>query len=191
MSGEERLEELHVIERTTNHMAHLLDNVLTLSKGEAGKLECHPESIEVRQFCQRLVERFQAISEDSHTIELSAECPELQVSVDQKLLEHILSNLLSNAIKYSPAGGAIFFELVRKNEDLIFRIKDEGIGIPEADQAHLFEAFHRGMNVDNIEGTGLGLSIVKQFVDLHDGTISVESSPGNGATFTVTLPCCA
>jgi signal transduction histidine kinase len=70
----------------------------------------------------------------------------------------------------------------------VFRIKDEGIGISEADQHHLFEAFHRGENVGNIKGTGLGLSIVKQFVELHDGRISVESELGKGTTFTVVIP---
>jgi two-component system sensor histidine kinase/response regulator len=188
MPVEKRVEELQVIERTVNHLNSLLENVLTVTKGQVGKIEFRPELTDVQQLCQKLIERFRAMSEETHSIEFSHVGDRLQASVDPKLLEHILSNLLSNAIKYSPTGSGVFFEFSGNNNELVFQIKDEGIGISEADQHHLFDPFHRGENVGTIKGTGLGLSIVKQFVELHDGRISVESELGKGTTFTVVIP---
>jgi signal transduction histidine kinase len=100
----------------------------------------------------------------------------------------VFSNILSNAVKYSPSGGTIRFTCCEEGETLIFCVTDQGIGIPEEDLLHLFESFHRGANVENVKGTGLGLSIVKQFVELHDGTITVESRVQHGTSITVTLP---
>jgi len=99
-----------------------------------------------------------------------------------------LVNLLSNAFKYSPPGSTVQLRLACQDNWATLRIQDQGIGIPLEDQARLFETFHRARNVGNIHGTGLGLTIVKRAVDLHQGTIAVESQVGVGTTFTVTLP---
>ena len=115
------------------------------------------------------------------------EIPEL-VSIDGKLLQHILYNLLWNAVKYSPQGGQVYLKLSYLNNYAIFQIQDEGIGIPEAEQKYLFNSFYRAQNVADISGTGLGLTIVKNFVDLHRGKIFVESEVGVGSTFTFILP---
>jgi len=108
--------------------------------------------------------------------------------MDEKLLQHILTNLLSNAVKYSPQGGTINFELFCNPNEVIFRIQDHGLGIPSHEQTNLFNPFERGSNVGQISGTGLGLAIVKNCVDLHGGTILVESEVGVGTTFTITFP---
>ncbi len=108
--------------------------------------------------------------------------------VDEKLLRSIFINLLSNAIKYSPAGGAISCSVVLESERLIIRVRDEGIGISQEDQQRLFEAFYRAENVIDIQGSGLGLTVVKKCVDLHGGTVEVESELGKGTEFGVTLP---
>jgi signal transduction histidine kinase len=96
--------------------------------------------------------------------------------------------LLSNAIKYSPKGCTIQFDLICNASEAVFRIQDTGIGIPTEDLEKLFDSFRRASNVGTIQGTGLGLAIVKNCVDLHRGTIAVESEIGVGTTFTVTLP---
>jgi len=108
--------------------------------------------------------------------------------MDEKLLRHILSNLISNAIKYSPQGGTVSFDVTCNADAVLFRISDQGIGIPEEDLPHLFESFYRAGNVGNVSGTGLGLSIVKRSVDRHGGIIEVESLPGKSTTFRVTIP---
>lgn len=111
-----------------------------------------------------------------------------QSYMDEKLLRQILENLLSNAIKYSSSGSPVEFTLSYLETQIVFQIRDRGIGIPIEDQQRLFETFHRATNVGTIAGTGLGLAIVKKCVDVHQGQIAVESEIGVGTTFTVTLP---
>jgi signal transduction histidine kinase len=107
---------------------------------------------------------------------------------DERLLRHILSNLIGNAIKYSPAGSPVEFEIRTEGRQAICVVRDRGVGIPPEDQERLFHAFHRGANVRDVPGTGLGLTIVKRCVELHGGTLHLESAPGRGTTVTVSLP---
>ena len=107
---------------------------------------------------------------------------------EPKVLEQILNNLLGNAARYSPDKRTVEVRLSREQEMLVLSVSDQGIGIQPQDLATLFEPFKRGSNVGAIKGTGLGLSIVKQSVELHGGTIEVESTPGMGSTFTVRFP---
>jgi signal transduction histidine kinase len=102
-------------------------------------------------------------------------------------LRPIFTNLLSNAVKYSEPGRPVEFRLERDGRDVVCTVRDHGIGIPEADQAWLFNAFHRGSNVGPRAGTGLGLVIVKRCVELHGGMIHVESKLGEGTVVTVRL----
>jgi signal transduction histidine kinase len=97
-------------------------------------------------------------------------------------------NLLSNAIKYTIHGGSIEFNITMIGEKIDFEIVDNGIGIPEKDQTYLFEPFHRGENVGEIQGTGLGMSIVKRSVEMHKGTISFESKLNKGTKFKIGIP---
>jgi signal transduction histidine kinase len=141
-----------------------------------------------------LVEELQLSADGQHTIIFTPQGlgsdseSSTSAFLDEKLLQHILSNLLSNAIKYSPSGSTIQFVLTCFDSHVVFQIQDRGMGIPDEDQPRLFEAFHRASNVTKLPGTGLGLAIVKNAVDLHGGTITVNSKEGIGTTFTVTLP---
>lgn len=184
---EKKLHHLRRIVLTVKHMTQLLNDVLLIGKAEAGKLQCSRLAFDVVQFCRDLVEEMQMIT-DSHLITFNHQCGGGKVDLDEKLLRHVLSNLLSNAIKYSPKGGNVYFDLVCTQKSASFRIKDEGIGIPEIDKVQLFDSFYRASNVGTISGTGLGLSIVKRAVDLHGGSIAVESEVGVGTTFLVSLP---
>ena len=186
-SEDKKLLHLRRIILTVKHMTQLLNDVLLLGKAEAGKLQCSRSVFDVVQFCRDLVEEMQMIT-DSHTITFNHQCDCDKVDLDEKLVRHVLSNLLSNAIKYSPRGGNVYFELACTQKEVIFRVKDEGIGIPDIDKVQLFESFYRASNVGTISGTGLGLTIVKQAVDLHGGKITVESEVGVGTTFLVSLP---
>ncbi len=182
------------------HMTQMLDEVLLVGKAEAGKLEFNPTPLNVIQFCRSLVEELQQGLGREYTIiftlqDLSTEgeseadySPCTAAKLDKKLLQYIISNLLSNAIKYSPVSSTIHLALTCQKNQIKIQIQDEGIGIPEEDQIRLFEAFHRATNVEGIPGTGLGLVIVKNAVDLHGGSIAINSKVGEGTTFTVTLP---
>lgn len=184
----EKLTHFQQIQTTVKHMIELLNNVLLIGKAEAGKLEFHPTSLDLLQFCHDLVAEIQLSAGSQYTITLVNQGECTKVCIDEKLLRPILSNLLSNAIKYSPQGGTIHFDLICQLGEAIFHVQDQGIGIPKVDQAQLFESFHRASNVGSIVGTGLGLAIVKKSVDSHGGKIAVQSEVGVGTTFTVTLP---
>ena len=102
-------------------------------------------------------------------------------------MRHIFSNLLSNAAKYSPEGAEDKLSVEPEIGSLIFKVTDQGIGIPAADVPHLFEPFHRAKNVGQVSGTGLGLMITKRCVELHGGSIAVSSTVGEGTTVEVRL----
>ncbi|QUY41487.1 ATP-binding sensor histidine kinase [Acaryochloris marina] len=176
------------IQRNVKHMTGLLDDVLVLSKADVGKTEFNPVSIDLTVFCSSLVEEFQLNTKRGQNIEYVLEGKQTTCFSDEKILRQILSNLLSNAIKYSPESSIVCFTVTFSNDEVIFLIKDQGIGIPESDQPHLFESFQRATNVGQIQGTGLGLAIVKKSVELHQGTITFESIASQGTTFIVKLP---
>lgn len=186
LTEDKKLNHLQRIQLTVKHMTGLLNDVLLIGKAEAGKLEFQPKHLNLVQFCRDLIEEIQ-LTANKHIIAFCTQEQSTNAYLDEKLLWHILCNLLSNAIKYSPQGGTVHFDLVCKQGEAIFQVRDEGIGIPEADQAQLFNSFYRASNVGTISGTGLGLAIVKKFVDLHGGQIAIESQVGIGTTFTVTF----
>ncbi len=175
------------IKNATKRMNNLLDDVLLVGKSESGKAVINGAYINLTKFCQELVEEMQMSVGSKHTINFVSQGND-NAYLDEKLLHHILSNLLSNAIKYSPQGGEVSFKLLGEPNQVTLEIMDCGIGIPPNDIEQLFGFFHRGSNVKSIPGTGLGLSIVKQYVDLHGGTITVNSEVGIGTTFIVVLP---
>ncbi|WP_368008976.1 hybrid sensor histidine kinase/response regulator [Laspinema palackyanum] len=186
-SEEKKISHLKRIQSSIKTMTKLLDEVLTIGKADAGKLEFNPIKLDVVNLAQELVEELH-LTTDKPRINLQVFGEIDQASMDPKLLRHILTNLLSNALKYSPAGGTVEFTLTGQGEYLILSVQDSGIGIPESDLIHLFESFQRASNVGSLPGTGLGLAIVKKCVDRHHGTITVNSTVGVGTTFTVTLP---
>lgn len=188
MSAEEKQERHSVIRDSIGRMVTLLDNILIIGRAESGKLTFNPAPLDVIAFCQDLAEEARQAGGTTRLIDFSYQGTCAGASLDANLLRHILDNLLSNAIKYSPAESTITFSLDCQPDRIVFRVQDQGIGIPEADQARLFEAFHRASNVGHRPGTGLGLAIVKQSVDLHGGTIAFESTEGVGTMFTVVIP---
>ena len=175
------------IQKATEQLSQMLDDILFFSKAESAKINFAPKPLELVQFCNDLVIQMQ-MRISQNPIHFVTEDKSLTACIDKKLLEPILNNLLDNAIKYSPSQMTIDLKLYCKNEKLIFQVKDMGIGISVADQQRIFEPFYRGSNIDHIPGTGLGLSILKTLVDLHHGQVSVESQICVGTTFTVMLP---
>jgi signal transduction histidine kinase len=173
------------IRNAIRHMIRILDGVLHIGKAEAGRLEFKPAPLKLGQFC---VDLLKELPSGDREIVFINQCCDLCCCLDENLLRHILSNLISNSIKYSPSGSKIKFEVSCQNQQVVFEIQDNGIGIPPEDQQHLFESFHRASNVGNIQGTGLGLAIVKRCVALHGGEISVESQVGVGTKFEVKIP---
>lgn len=187
---DEKTEILTAIENSVRRMTSMLDNVLLIGKAEADMLRFKPAGMNLSELCR-------ACACEAETTSNSANRPRLEVAIgpdighamaDETLLRHILGNLLSNAFKYSPAGGTVRFSVLREGGKIVFRISDEGIGIPPEELPRLFGSFHRAENVGNIQGTGLGLAIVKKSLELHGGSIEVESELGRGTHFTASIP---
>jgi signal transduction histidine kinase len=185
---ERKIEHLQRIQSSVERMTQLLNDVLLLGKAEAGKIEYQPSPLNLDKLCIDLVEELQLGAGSRHIITFVKQGKCTTTCMDEKLLRQIFSNLLSNAIKYSPLGSTIQFEANYQEQEVIFQIKDSGIGIPIEDQQRLFEPFHRAKNVGTISGTGLGMAIVKKSVDLHGGQITVMSEVGIGTTFIVVMP---
>jgi signal transduction histidine kinase len=184
-SPEKRHGYIQRAKAAVERMNQLLEDVLVMGETESRCFDHHPQPLPLLAFCQELIQPFGATH--PMQVEVTGIGMGEQIKLDERLLRHILTNLLSNAVKYSPVGSPIQFRLSRQANQLSFQIQNQGIGIDKADQARLFDSFYRGNNVGTVPGTGLGLAIVKQCVELHQGQIKVESQPGMGATFTVTL----
>ncbi|MGG6293129.1 PAS domain S-box protein [Leptolyngbya sp. AN02str] len=190
LTEEKKRKHCDRIRFAVKHMTQLLDDVLIVSKAEAGKLPFDPIRIELTAFCRNLVEDLKSGIGKDCTIHFSSQTEPIMGEFDEKLLRQVLENLISNAVKYSPQGQPVYFELRETQETAEFRVQDKGIGIPDAEIPHLFEPFQRASNVGGISGTGLGLSIVKKAVELHQGIITVNSHVGQGSLFTVIMPRC-
>ncbi len=188
ISEEKRQDELSQITKSVKHMVTLLDDVLMIGKANSGRLELTSEPINLENFCREILTEIQHSFGMGHHFVFSCAGEVRIVNMDQTLLRHILGNLLSNAVKYSPVETTVTFTVTYEAAQVVFCVADQGIGIPEADQPHLFEPFYRAKNVRLVPGTGLGLAIVKQSVDRHGGAIHFETQPGKGTTFTVSIP---
>jgi PAS domain S-box-containing protein len=185
---EEKTDYLLAINTNVERMTQMIDDILVIGKIEAKVLEVNPQPLNLVAFCQGLLAE-PDYRRPQAPLQFVCRSHQFWAEVDERLLRSVLGNLLSNAIRYSPALGRITLKLSKRQNVAIFRVEDEGMGIPLCDRRDLFKPFHRGRNVSNIPGTGLGLSIVKQFVDLQNGTITVTSRQGQGTTFVVRLPC--
>jgi PAS domain S-box-containing protein len=188
LEPEDRKEQLQSIRKNTRRMADLMEEVLVLGMVEAGKLDFKPAGLDFASFCRRLVDELQSATNNKCPVQISTADDVRKAYADERLLQHVFINLLSNAVKYSPAGSPVQLDAERDGTFAICRIRDHGMGIPEADIERLFSAFHRGRNAGHVPGTGLGLTIVKRCVELHRGKIKVESAVGRGTTVTVRLP---
>jgi PAS domain S-box-containing protein len=187
LSEERKRSHLDNIQTQIKHLVELLDDVLTLSRAENLELEISATPLNLAALCRELVTEMQQTTRQ-HQIEMSITGVDIMPQMDAKLMRQVIANLLSNAVKYSPAGGVVNLELHISDEQILLRVRDRGIGIPETDIKRLFEAFHRAENVGTISGTGLGLPIVKRAVEAHRGTIGVDSKQGEGTTFTIRIP---
>jgi PAS domain S-box-containing protein len=179
---------LRHINDAVGKMTLMLEDVLVLGKTESAQLAFNPAPLNLLPFCQKIIDDIQVGQGAKARIVFTHTGACRTAEFDSTLLRYILNNLLSNALKYSTADRQVQLRLECQTSAVIFQIQDAGIGIPLDAQAHLFEAFYRANNVDGVPGTGLGLSVVKQAVDLHAGTIEVDSEVDVGTTFTVTIP---
>ncbi len=181
----ERLEHLKTIQGHSWRMASLMEAVLVFGRADAGKLEFQAMDFDLTASLQRWMDEYvRAAQVESRIRTHLCELPRKAYG-DPDLLRHIFTNLLSNAVKFSPPGSEVQVTLERDATDAVLTVQDKGAGIPEADRALLFTAFHRGANVRHVPGTGLGLAVIRRCLDLHRGSIQIDSTEGNGTCVTV------
>jgi PAS domain S-box-containing protein len=188
LEEQERQEQLEAIKTNVLRMSSLMEEVLFFSGLEAGKFACQPAPLDLEDFLRRLCDEMRSATHDRCPFIWRAGNDLSGAKADETLLHRLFSNVLINAAKYSPERSPVHFSARREGVDAVFEVTDHGIGIPAEAQPRLFEAFFRAENVAGRAGTGLGLIIVRRCVELHRGTISIESTEGLGTCVRVRLP---
>lgn len=185
---EKREKYINKIKANVKNLMVILNDFLSLSKLEEGKINIQPEFLDLVQFSKAIVEEIETTKKQGQVIELVHSLPIIKVYMDPKLVRHILLNLLSNAIKYSHQNKEIRLSIDKKGKRASIKIEDQGIGIPKKERVNLFKRFYRAENAANFQGTGLGLHLVKNYLDLVGGSISFSSELHKGTIFIVELP---
>jgi signal transduction histidine kinase len=176
------------IRSSVSQLTGILDDFLSLGKLDEGRVEVNRENINLSELFEEIQTELTPILKEGQQIVPEHPTANEDFSIDKRILRNITFNLISNASKYSDPGKSIYLSWRQSDEGLELSVQDEGIGIPEEEQKHLFEQFFRASNATSIQGTGLGLNIVKRYVDLLGGTISFVSEFGKGTKFTTSIP---
>ncbi len=185
---EKRHRHIDRIKSAVHNLTSILNDFLSLGKLEEGMVTSSPVTFDISVFSNEVVGELKETTRTGQAINYKHTGERTMVKLDKNLTRNICINLLSNAIKYSNENTQIFFTTSLSDNHLEIAVTDQGIGIPESEQVHVFERFFRANNAVNIQGTGLGLNIVKKYVDLMQGMITFNSTSGKGTTFKVTLP---
>ena len=187
----QRTQFLENIRRSGHHLLGLINDILDLSKVEAGRMELRRETIQLHELILGCVAIVQPLAYKKRiTLDANSRAGDLTIPADPARVKQILYNLLSNAVKFTPEGGRVTVTAEIAESEARVAVQDTGIGITLADQAIIFDEFQQ---IDQgparqQEGTGLGLALVRRLVELHGGRVWVESAPGEGSRFTFTLP---
>ncbi len=193
-SPPQTLRYLDQVVRSGSHLLEVVNDILDVSRLEAGQMQLRKEPTDMRALIERVIEPMSGLAERSgvrlHIDDVPEPC---LVYGDSTKLGQVLINLVGNAIKFSDGRGTVQLRVKREGEDFIFSVHDEGIGISKDDQARIFESFVQadGGGTRRFGGSGLGLSITRKLVLLHGGELWVESEPGHGSVFSVRLPALA
>jgi len=186
-----QFEAASVISDSAAQLQKMINDLLDLARSDAGKLQISPEATDVRRLCENVARQMRpSFEERDQTLTVRVEEGTPPAQADGDRIGQVLRNLLTNANKYAPEGAKVEMSARRSGDAVEFAVADDGPGL-EADQLeHVFERFWRGQSGETqaVGGTGLGLAISKSLVELHGGNISVDSRPGEGATFKFVLP---
>jgi signal transduction histidine kinase len=182
---------LEVLDRNARRLMALIENLLTVSRMESGRLTILAAPLDVVSLMDSVHQAvLPAAVSRGQTLRFDVDDDVGVLVADAAQIDRVLLNLLSNAIKFTPEGGEVAVTVRRSNDEVLFTVDDTGIGIAPEEQEELFSRFFRSSRATElaIQGTGLGLAIVKSIVDAHHGRISVQSTPGSGTEITVVLP---
>jgi signal transduction histidine kinase len=187
-SPEEQRRYLEIVDQQARRLASLAGDFLDVQLLEGGGLSFDYAPFDLVELVNEQARLFFSHA-SAHTIDLDLPSDPVVVNADRDRIAQVIGNLLSNAIKYSPSGGRVRLVLTASDGGAELSVEDEGMGIPAADRARIFEKFFRGAEAASaIGGTGLGLAVAREIVTSHGGGIEVDSEPGRGSRFTVRLP---
>ncbi|WP_294818492.1 PAS domain-containing sensor histidine kinase [uncultured Flavobacterium sp.] len=176
------------IKSAVGNLTTILDDFLHVEKAEAGKVVVNWSHFDLEALCHEIADEMKLMAKKDQKIIYSHNLNEKEVKLDKNLLRNCIINLISNAIKYSGDDTIIEFTSSVTENSITITVKDNGIGIPQEEQKHLFEAFFRAQNTGTIPGTGLGLNIAQRYADLMGGTIACQSAVNKGTLFTIQFP---
>lgn len=179
------IRHVNKIKNSVGNLTGILNDFLSLEKLEAGKTEASFSRFDLVKLAEEIIEEMQMIAKQNQSIIYQHTGTSSMVNLDQNLLKNCVFNLVANAIKYSGENTFIEFNTEVTDTHCIITVKDNGIGIPENDQKHMFEPFFRAHNTGNIPGTGLGLNIVARYTQLMNGIVHFESTQNKGTLFTI------
>ncbi len=189
--NEKQFEFVSHINKSGNHLLELINNILDLSRIETGKMELECSGFSLKQVIEDVTSLMSPIaSKKNIDVEINNSIKEDHIIADRLKFKQIMINLLSNAIKFTPDAGKVSVNIERSDHEFFISVSDNGIGIPKNMLNNIFNPFMQvdSSNKRRYAGTGLGLSLVKEFVEMHDGRVWVESEEGEGSSFTFTIP---
>lgn len=183
-------EALETLSKSSQELLEFVSSILNLGRIESKELKLHMQSRDPNTLLTEVIEKLDYLARSKH-ISVKAELETLfSLRMDVDLMRQVFSNLIENAIKYSPENSSILITSEERDGRIMIQVSDQGLGIPEDELPHVFTKFYRSKNAKNsaVKGSGLGLYLAKYFVELHSGSLFVDSQPGEGSTFTVELP---
>ena len=182
---------MEMVSRNGHRLLDLVNQVLDVAKIEAGGMDLDMTRQDAIPFLKHMLYSFESMAQEKEVeLVFDSNLTELETAFDNKKIERVIFNLLSNAMKFTPAGGSVRMNVQREDEFLRIAIADSGVGIKASQLPYIFDRFYQADSSDNQAqpGTGIGLSLVKELVELHQGSIEVESEVGKGTSFKISLP---
>jgi signal transduction histidine kinase len=187
LTSGDAIQRVEKIREAVKRMTRLMDSTLTAARMEEGKIEIEIGPCDIGGLIREVSERQQEVDEE-HIISCDLDGLPETIQADTGALEQVLANLLSNAVKYAPDAPEIEVKAQAEKDHVVISVRDHGLGIDEDDLNRIGERFFRARTSTGIAGTGIGFNLARNLVEMHEGTISVESKKGEGSTFTIRLP---
>lgn len=185
--NEEQHEYANRILESTNQISSLTGNILKLSKLENQQILPDKNLFSLDEQLRQAVLSLEPLW-SAKDLDIEIDLPEVEYYGNENLIYQVWTNLFSNAVKFTPRNGTISVKIERTSDFIFVEIRDSGVGMTKEIQKHIFDKFYQGDRSRNMEGNGLGLALVKRIVELCSGSVTVDSSPGDGSAFTVSLP---
>ena len=188
LTEERQTEHLNTVQMQVRALNNLLDNVMVVQKYAAGTLIFDPVPQDLEALCREAIEETVAVVYQHPNFSFRVDGIVPEIPYDEKLLLLALTNVLMNAAEYSTEGDPIEVTLANGGGQAYIHIRDRGLGIPPDEQGQVFNLFYRASNVRAFNGHGLGLAVAQRVMNLHKGSVSIDSAPGQGTTITIGLP---